>query len=94
MPIAVLDQEYIPLAEDPDFDWHWSAEEVRTVTKLWRKGISFWKIAEQLDRDADEVMVLLIALSRRGIIRPRPGWVWGKENKNAIKTSQEDIGKA
>lgn len=82
MPIAILNQKtYTPLLEDPDFKWPWSAEEVKIFTRLWREGVNGWKIAEQMNRDPDELAVLIIALSRRGIIRPRPGWIWGKETK-------------
>ena len=82
MPVAILNQKtYIPLAEDPDFKWEWSAEDVRRVSRLWRKGVNGWKIAEQLDRDPDELAILLIALLRRGIVNPRPGWVWGKSSE-------------
>lgn len=74
-------KKYIPLENDFDFHWEWALEEKRAVVAGWRKGASVWALAEQLKRDPDELMLLLIDLSRRGKIKPRPGWVWGKSSE-------------
>lgn len=44
-------------------------------------ALADWAINKRVRRDPDEVLVLLIDLARRGAIKPRPGWVRGKERK-------------
>ena len=61
--------------DDLDFSWyHW---EIEAVTEWWNGGLCITEIAEMLDRDCDEVAILLIDLARKEKIQPREGGIWG-----------------
>lgn len=53
-----------------DFDFTWDESQIYAVTKLYRKGASVYEIAEDpgIDRDPDEVAILIIDLGKKGIL--------------------------
>lgn len=70
-PVAEL---YIA-CEDMDFSWYqW---EIDTVIEKWTNNHCITEIADALDRDCDEVAILLIDLARKEKIQPRKGGIWG-----------------
>ena len=70
-PVAEL---YIA-CEDMDFSWYqW---EIDTVIEKWTNNHCITEIADALDRDCDEVAILLIDLARKEKIQPREGGIWG-----------------
>jgi hypothetical protein len=69
-------EQYIMFLHD-DINWGWTHAEINTFTRLWKKGVSIWEIAEKMERDPDESVLLAIALCRDKRIRRRPGGMWG-----------------
>ena len=63
---------HIALA-DLDFSWYLK------VRKMWQTGAHIEDIAEAVDRDCDEVAVLLIDLARDGKIQRRRLGIYGGE---------------
>lgn len=62
-----------------DLDFNFSDTEVERVKTLWRAGAHFKDICKGLkDREADEVFLLLLHLSRQREIKQREGYIWGK----------------
>lgn len=70
-------EQYVMFLHD-DINWGWTHDEIDTFTRLWKEGVSLWDIAKQLERDPDEVALLVIALRRDKRIKRRPGGIWGK----------------
>ena len=66
---------YIALSE---LDFSWYHAEVEKIKKLWAYGLHIAKIAEMLERDIDEVAVLIMDLARRGVIGRRKNGVLGE----------------
>jgi hypothetical protein len=65
---------YIAL-QDLDFSWYpWEVEKVR---ELWTQGKSVPRIGKIMDRDPDEVTLLIMSLAREKRISPRPGGALG-----------------
>lgn len=65
---------YIAL-QDLDFSWYpWEVEKVR---ELWAQGKSVPRIAKIMERDPDEVTLLIMSLARERRISPRPGGAVG-----------------
>lgn len=60
-----------------DMDFSWTDVEVQRVTAWWRNGLPLPEMADRLDRDCDEVAILVMDLRRRGRIEKRDGGVWG-----------------
>lgn len=59
---------YIALEE---LDMFWDEDEVRQVKEAWDKNESVFAIAKRMERDPDEVAVLLMDLARKGRIEKR-----------------------
>lgn len=58
-----------------DFSWYpWEVEKVR---ELWAQGKSIPRIAKIMDRDPDEVTLLIMSLARERKISQRPGGATG-----------------
>ena len=70
---------YVAL-ENLDFTWC-ERTEIPIVERMWREGAPIWEIAEAVDRDPDEVALLIMDRIRKRFLRPRPGGVFGKEWK-------------
>lgn len=66
---------YIALSE---LDFSWYPGEVEKIKKLWAYGLHIAKIAEMLERDVDEVAVLIMDLARKNKIRRRKNGVLGE----------------
>ena len=66
---------YIALSE---LDFSWYPGEVGQVAQLWRKGLPVADIAERMERDIDEVAILIMDLARRGVIGRRKNGVFGE----------------
>lgn len=65
---------YIAL-ESLDFSWYpWEVEKVR---ELWAQGKSIMRIGKIMDRDPDEVTLLVMSLARERKISRRPGGAIG-----------------
>lgn len=73
--IRPREELYIALSE---LDFSWYPGEVEQVAQLWRKGLPVADIAERMERDIDEVAILIMDLARRGIIEPRKNGVAGE----------------
>ena len=69
---------YIALSE---LDFSWYPGEVEQVARLWRKGLHIAEIAERMERDIDEVAILIMDLARRGIVEPRKNGAMGEVQK-------------
>ena len=66
---------YIALSE---LDFSWFPGEVEKIKKLWAYGLHIAKIAEMLERDVDEVAVLIMDLARKNKIRRRKNGILGE----------------
>lgn len=65
------DYTYMALADG--FEFGWNDIELNRVLKHWPAGTPGNAIAYKLNRDPDELAVLIISLRREGIIQERPG---------------------
>lgn len=68
---------YIPLMDDPHFEWRWEEELVLAADQMWQLGYSPFKMASVLDRDPDEILILLVDRLRKEKIRMRAGGIIG-----------------
>ena len=69
---------YIALSE---LDFSWYQNEVEQVAQMWRDGIHIADIAERMERDIDEVAILIMDLARRGVIGRRKNGAMGEVQK-------------
>ena len=51
--------------------------ELRTVREAWQSGDSVGDMAERLQRDPDEVALMIMHMARQLRIGPRPGGAYG-----------------
>jgi hypothetical protein len=65
---------YIALSE---LDFSWSIQEVHQIERMWDEGVPLSVMAEKLNRDLDEVAILIMDRVRLGKIKSRPGGVFG-----------------
>jgi len=72
-------QVYVAL-EDVNFIWC-ERTEIPVVEKMWTEGAPIWEIAERVERDVDEVALLIMDRVRKGFLRPRPGGAFGEGRK-------------
>jgi uracil phosphoribosyltransferase len=72
-----IDNPYIPLFDDEELEWEWEEKLVLKVDQMWAEGHSVYRIAEELKKHPDEVLILLIDRARKGYINKRPGGVFG-----------------
>jgi len=56
-----------------DLDFYWDSPELKSLKKMWKKGISVIEIANLFERDPDEVLLALIHLAREEKIGQREG---------------------
>lgn len=61
-----------------DLNFAWIEEEILAVLAAWEAGRPLWEIADQVRRPQEEVMVLLMDLSRKGAVRKRRRGVFGE----------------
>ncbi|HJV46616.1 MAG TPA: helix-turn-helix domain containing protein [Bacillota bacterium] len=69
---------YVALEE---LNFVWDEVEIDQVKKLWRQGTPIDEIAEVMDRDIDEIGILIIDQCRKNKIKQRPGGLWGGDEK-------------
>ena len=62
-----------------DLDFSWYPHEVLKVRKMWQTGARIEDIAKAVNRDCDEVAILLIDLARHGKIQRRRLGIYGGE---------------
>lgn len=65
--------DYTYMALDDGFEFGWNDTELNCVLKHWPAGTPGNAIAYKLNRDPDELAVLIISLRREGIIQERLG---------------------
>lgn len=65
-----------------DLDFSWFPQEIALVQKMWNTGCHIADIAEKIERDQDEVALLIIHLARQGKIQLRKSGVFGNEFEN------------
>lgn len=60
-----------------EMDFTWCVKDVWKFKKMWKDGKSILQIAQELDRDPDEVLILAIDRCKKGSIIPRDGGLLG-----------------
>lgn len=60
-----------------DMDFLWDEWDIYRVDEMWMDGFPITSIAEEMDRDPDEVLVLIIDRARKGQITARKGGILG-----------------
>lgn len=71
-----LQELYIAL---DGYDLSFYPAEVEQVGLMWRRGVGIDEIAKQLNREQEEIAVLIMDLALQGLAGPRPGGVCGHE---------------
>lgn len=61
-----------------DLDFMWTLTDIKLCKSMWIQGFSIWDMARALERDVDEVTLLIIDLSRKEEIQNRVGGARGK----------------
>jgi len=64
-----------------DLNFVWCEVEVSRVIQLWEDGLNIWDIAAEMERDPDEVTILIMDLARKERIIPRPVEAVGRRRK-------------
>ena len=56
-----------------DMDFTWDERQVYAVAEMYRKGATVYEIASDpgIDRDPDEVAILIMDLARQDVIKPK-----------------------
>lgn len=73
-----IPEQYIALI---DLNFGFSQEELKIFRSMWKAGESVFVIAEELERDSDEIAVLVMDQARKGRIKQRPGGLYGNDFK-------------
>ena len=60
-----------------DFDLSFFPGEVKEAKELWKQGLSIPAMAEQMEREVEEVFILLYDLATKGKIKNRPNGLFG-----------------
>lgn len=55
-------------------------EDVRRFDRLWKDGVNVLDIARELDKDPDEIAILVIDRIRKGNISQRANGAWGSQH--------------
>lgn len=58
-------------ALDENFRFDWTLNEIKSFESMWNDGIPVDTIASVLERDPDEVVILVIDRARKRKIKPR-----------------------
>lgn len=67
--------ELIIALDDMDFSWY--KKEIEKVKRLWDNNLHIADISRQIDRDQDEVAILIMHLARNGEIQNRRKGIFG-----------------
>jgi hypothetical protein len=65
-----------------EMDFIWSLDQVDVFKRMWKNGADIIEISETLNRDPDELALLIISLARINAIAPRDGGLkieWSKK---------------
>lgn len=62
-------------------DFFWDEPEILEFREMWRKGIPIERIAKELNRDPDDVLILIVDQGKRGHIKQRPEGLFGNQKK-------------
>lgn len=73
---------YIALA---DYNFDWTPTYVERVIRWYTAGYPLTEISQRLRRHQIEVACLLMDLADRELIEPRPGGIWGGQEKKERK---------
>ena len=65
---------YIALA---DLDFSFYPDEMEKVIESWRAGVEIAEIAQSLNREIDEIAILIMDLARKNKVEKRRGGVFG-----------------
>lgn len=80
------EQLYTVLSE---LDFTWYHDEVERVIRWWRNGTALGEMSEKLNRDPDEVAILLMDLARAKRIKERQGGVYGGDSGSTTRRTAE-----
>lgn len=61
-----------------EIDMVWDEQDIKEFERMWKEGLSIEDIAKSFDRDPDEVGLLIIDRSRKGMIQRRKGGLNGR----------------
>jgi Mn-dependent DtxR family transcriptional regulator len=64
------------ILEDMDFQWQYP--QMLKAAEMWKREVSIVDIAKELNRDPDEVLLLLLHLARVGTIDRRVKNLYGR----------------
>ena len=70
-----MENNYIALL---DLDFSWSTEDKEIIIEFWNQGESIKYISEKVEREVDEVFLLLLDLARKKKIKERDNGIWGR----------------
>ena len=56
-----------------DLEFGWTKDEIKVVRNAWDAGFGTATISKALNRDPDEVLLLLVDLRRKGAVKRRGG---------------------
>ena len=65
-----------------DVDFIWEKSDITNVIRLWKNNRSLKYIAKEMEREIDEVFLLLLHLARQKRIEKRNSYIWGVESEN------------
>lgn len=60
-----------------DIEFAWKTKDIETIKKMWERNCSLKQMIKKINRNGDEIFLLLIHLSRQGEIKKRKGFIWG-----------------
>lgn len=63
-----------------DLDFLWSEETIEKVKNMWDMHIGLKGISKVVNREEDEVFLLLLHLARKKEIKKRDSYIWGVFN--------------
>ena len=76
-----IDQDKLNMRNDYiallDLDFSWASADKEEVKQYWQEGESIEYISRQLEREIDEVFLLLMDLARKEEIEDRGNGIWG-----------------
>lgn len=66
-------------------DFTFDEDDLPDVIRKWEEGFNIWDMAEAMNRDPDEVAVLIMSLAREGKLDARPGGALGRRKEQPGK---------
>lgn len=71
----------VTLFEKEEVKWHWDERDLIALADMWEKGLSLPDIAKAFQISEYETVLALIHCDLEGMIKPRPGGIFGKRRK-------------